>query len=177
MTKVVEGGWWEGVCNGRVGWFPGNYVEEVPAGTRKNLQLIQSFCGIMLNCFLSPSPLSLSSEVLASLNPTPDKRSSLLQFYDMVRRFGSKHFGLYTCCNRTLFFWHHQVINDIVESERTYTNDLQVRGNERCEGRRGREREGERERGRGRENESKEGERKRVLTMCKLPCRLFSLFT
>jgi Rho guanine nucleotide exchange factor 7 len=32
VTKVVEGGWWEGYCNGRVGWFPGVYVEEIPAG-------------------------------------------------------------------------------------------------------------------------------------------------
>lgn len=32
VTKIVDGGWWEGFCNGRVGWFPGNYVEDVPAG-------------------------------------------------------------------------------------------------------------------------------------------------
>ncbi|XP_019616313.1 PREDICTED: rho guanine nucleotide exchange factor 7-like isoform X8 [Branchiostoma belcheri] len=29
ITQVVEGGWWEGVLNGRVGWFPSNYVKEV----------------------------------------------------------------------------------------------------------------------------------------------------
>ena len=28
VTKMVDGGWWEGMCNGNVGWFPGNYVEE-----------------------------------------------------------------------------------------------------------------------------------------------------
>ncbi|XP_064394125.1 rho guanine nucleotide exchange factor 7-like isoform X2 [Halichondria panicea] len=27
VTNKVEGGWWEGVCNGKVGWFPGNYAE------------------------------------------------------------------------------------------------------------------------------------------------------
>ena len=33
MTKVVDGGWWEGICGDRVGWFPGLYVEEISAGT------------------------------------------------------------------------------------------------------------------------------------------------
>ena len=32
VTKKVEGGWWEGVCSGKVGWFPGNYVEEFSGG-------------------------------------------------------------------------------------------------------------------------------------------------
>ena len=32
VTNKVEGGWWEGVCNGRVGWFPGNYAEAFSGG-------------------------------------------------------------------------------------------------------------------------------------------------
>ena len=32
VTKVVDGGWWEGICNGNVGWFPGNYVEDILSG-------------------------------------------------------------------------------------------------------------------------------------------------
>ena len=32
VTKVVDGGWWEGTCNGRSGWFPGNHVMELSAG-------------------------------------------------------------------------------------------------------------------------------------------------
>ena len=32
VTNIVEGGWWEGICNGNVGWFPGNYVEEIAKG-------------------------------------------------------------------------------------------------------------------------------------------------
>lgn len=32
VTNIVEGGWWEGVCNGKVGWFPGNFVEEIAQG-------------------------------------------------------------------------------------------------------------------------------------------------
>jgi len=30
--KVVDGGWWEGVLNDNVGWFPGNHVEETSPG-------------------------------------------------------------------------------------------------------------------------------------------------
>ncbi|KAK3734363.1 hypothetical protein QZH41_016666 [Actinostola sp. cb2023] len=29
VTKVVDGGWWEGTINGKYGWFPSNYVKEV----------------------------------------------------------------------------------------------------------------------------------------------------
>ncbi|KAM3911610.1 rho guanine nucleotide exchange factor 6 isoform 2-T2 [Leptodactylus fuscus] len=28
VTKVVDGGWWEGTMNGKTGWFPSNYVKE-----------------------------------------------------------------------------------------------------------------------------------------------------
>ena len=27
VSKIVEGGWWEGSFNGKSGSFPGNYVE------------------------------------------------------------------------------------------------------------------------------------------------------
>uniref|UniRef100_A0A8D0NKL7 Rho guanine nucleotide exchange factor 7 n=1 Tax=Sus scrofa TaxID=9823 RepID=A0A8D0NKL7_PIG len=29
VTRVEEGGWWEGTLDGRTGWFPSNYVREV----------------------------------------------------------------------------------------------------------------------------------------------------
>ncbi|XP_060040190.1 rho guanine nucleotide exchange factor 7 isoform X2 [Erinaceus europaeus] len=29
VTRVEEGGWWEGTLGGRTGWFPSNYVREV----------------------------------------------------------------------------------------------------------------------------------------------------
>ncbi|XP_043921237.1 rho guanine nucleotide exchange factor 6 isoform X2 [Protopterus annectens] len=29
VTRVEEGGWWEGTLNGKTGWFPSNYVREV----------------------------------------------------------------------------------------------------------------------------------------------------
>ncbi|XP_056396293.1 rho guanine nucleotide exchange factor 6 isoform X2 [Hyla sarda] len=28
VTKVIDGGWWEGTLNGKMGWFPSNYVKE-----------------------------------------------------------------------------------------------------------------------------------------------------
>lgn len=30
ITQKEEGGWWEGTLDGRTGWFPSNYVEEIP---------------------------------------------------------------------------------------------------------------------------------------------------
>ncbi|XP_021785482.1 rho guanine nucleotide exchange factor 7 isoform X7 [Papio anubis] len=34
VTRVEEGGWWEGTLNGRTGWFPSNYVREVKASEK-----------------------------------------------------------------------------------------------------------------------------------------------
>ncbi|XP_046853117.1 rho guanine nucleotide exchange factor 7-like isoform X2 [Xenia sp. Carnegie-2017] len=38
VTKVVEGGWWEGTLNGRTGWFPSNHVAEVSASPETSVQ-------------------------------------------------------------------------------------------------------------------------------------------
>lgn len=32
VTRMEDGGWWEGVFNGKTGWFPSNYVREVKGG-------------------------------------------------------------------------------------------------------------------------------------------------
>ncbi|KAI8088827.1 SH3 domain-containing protein [Halteromyces radiatus] len=29
VLAKLESGWWDGWCNGRRGWFPSNYVEEI----------------------------------------------------------------------------------------------------------------------------------------------------
>ncbi|KAF3812681.1 hypothetical protein GH733_019483 [Mirounga leonina] len=35
VTRVEEGGWWEGTLNGRTGWFPSNYVREIKSSGRR----------------------------------------------------------------------------------------------------------------------------------------------
>ncbi|XP_061454084.1 rho guanine nucleotide exchange factor 6 isoform X2 [Rhineura floridana] len=34
VTRVEEGGWWEGTLNGKTGWFPSNYVREVKSSDK-----------------------------------------------------------------------------------------------------------------------------------------------
>ncbi|XP_063102529.1 rho guanine nucleotide exchange factor 6 isoform X5 [Cavia porcellus] len=34
VTRIEEGGWWEGTLNGRTGWFPSNYVREIKSSER-----------------------------------------------------------------------------------------------------------------------------------------------
>lgn len=38
VTEKVDGPWWKGRVNGREGWFPMNFVEEIPeAGSGINM--------------------------------------------------------------------------------------------------------------------------------------------
>nr|XP_033801654.1 rho guanine nucleotide exchange factor 6 isoform X1 [Geotrypetes seraphini] len=34
VTRVEEGGWWEGTLNGKTGWFPNNYVREIKSADK-----------------------------------------------------------------------------------------------------------------------------------------------
>ncbi|XP_006851606.1 PREDICTED: rho guanine nucleotide exchange factor 7-like [Chrysochloris asiatica] len=34
VTRVEEGGWWEGTHNGKTGWFPSNYVREIKSSEK-----------------------------------------------------------------------------------------------------------------------------------------------
>ena len=35
ITQKEDGGWWEGTLDGRTGWFPSNYVEELSSKDTK----------------------------------------------------------------------------------------------------------------------------------------------
>ena len=35
ITQKEDGGWWEGTLDGKTGWFPSNYVEELPKESKE----------------------------------------------------------------------------------------------------------------------------------------------
>ena len=47
VTRMVDGGWWEGVQDGRCGWFPGNYVEKV-TGKQQQCDSVSLLCILYL---------------------------------------------------------------------------------------------------------------------------------
>lgn len=47
VSRQEEGGWWEGTLNGRIGWFPSNYVREVK-GSGGCIHFYVSSCFILI---------------------------------------------------------------------------------------------------------------------------------
>jgi len=43
VTRQEDGGWWEGMFNGRTGWFPSNYVREIKGSGRYLTRLCKTF--------------------------------------------------------------------------------------------------------------------------------------
>jgi len=39
VTQKEDGGWWEGTLDGKTGWFPSNYVEEIQVGLEKDKEI------------------------------------------------------------------------------------------------------------------------------------------
>ncbi|NXD25589.1 ARHG6 factor, partial [Spelaeornis formosus] len=62
VTRVEEGGWWEGTLNGKTGWFPSNYVREIKSTDKplspkalkglENSQLTKNYYPVVLQNIL-----------------------------------------------------------------------------------------------------------------------------
>ncbi|XP_014110797.1 PREDICTED: rho guanine nucleotide exchange factor 6 isoform X2 [Pseudopodoces humilis] len=62
VTRVEEGGWWEGTLNGKTGWFPSNYVREIKSTEKplspkalkglENTQLTKNYYPVVLQNIL-----------------------------------------------------------------------------------------------------------------------------
>ncbi|XP_074863871.1 rho guanine nucleotide exchange factor 6 isoform X3 [Carettochelys insculpta] len=62
VTRVEEGGWWEGTLNGKTGWFPSNYVREIKSADKslspkalkghESLQLTKNYYAVVLQNIL-----------------------------------------------------------------------------------------------------------------------------
>ncbi|NXH94566.1 ARHG6 factor, partial [Pachycephala philippinensis] len=62
VTRVEEGGWWEGTLNGKTGWFPSNYVREIKSTDKplspkalkglENTQLTKNYYPVVLQSIL-----------------------------------------------------------------------------------------------------------------------------
>ncbi|XP_044538566.1 rho guanine nucleotide exchange factor 6 [Gracilinanus agilis] len=62
VTRVEEGGWWEGTLNGKTGWFPSNYVREIKPNEKPGspktvkgldtLQLTKNYYSVVLQNIL-----------------------------------------------------------------------------------------------------------------------------
>ncbi|KAM8965542.1 rho guanine nucleotide exchange factor 6 isoform X2 [Sarcophilus harrisii] len=62
VTRVEEGGWWEGTLNGKTGWFPSNYVREIKPNEKPGspktvkgldtLQLTKNYYNVVLQNIL-----------------------------------------------------------------------------------------------------------------------------
>ncbi|XP_007664206.2 rho guanine nucleotide exchange factor 6 isoform X1 [Ornithorhynchus anatinus] len=62
VTRVEEGGWWEGTLNGKTGWFPSNYVREIKSTEKplspktlkggETLQLTKNYYTVVLQSIL-----------------------------------------------------------------------------------------------------------------------------
>ncbi|XP_030823854.1 rho guanine nucleotide exchange factor 6 isoform X2 [Geospiza fortis] len=62
VTRVEEGGWWEGTLNGKTGWFPSNYVREIKSADKplspkalkglENTQMTKNYYPVVLQNIL-----------------------------------------------------------------------------------------------------------------------------
>ncbi|KAG8448416.1 hypothetical protein GDO86_015492 [Hymenochirus boettgeri] len=77
VTRVEEGGWWEGTLNGKTGWFPSNYVKECKSSDKplspkaikgcETAQLTKNYYTVALQNILE-NERSYSKELLVLLS-------------------------------------------------------------------------------------------------------------
>lgn len=76
FCQVVDGGWWEGILNDQVGWFPGNHVEEISPGNKLiHIIIIKLLVTVI---FVAETSFQGSKE------PADTNRDSLQRYYDLV---------------------------------------------------------------------------------------------
>ena len=49
ITQKEDGGWWEGTLDGKTGWFPSNYVEDMPRSVMMEIPKWYTIYSIYLN--------------------------------------------------------------------------------------------------------------------------------
>lgn len=96
---MVDGGWWEGIIEDRVGWFPGNHVAEVAPGVCSVFACALTKCVTKLHVLQFLFPEENNSK--ESKNLAINKRDSVLRYHDLV-------------------------VQDILDSERTYVLEMMV---------------------------------------------------
>lgn len=57
VSRQEDGGWWEGSYNGKSGWFPSNYVQELKGSGTFTPTFIASVW--LLEIYLNKEPLTL----------------------------------------------------------------------------------------------------------------------
>ncbi|XP_068124156.1 rho guanine nucleotide exchange factor 7 isoform X5 [Hyperolius riggenbachi] len=99
VTRLEEGGWWEGTHSGKTGWFPSNYVREIKSsGGRSNLS-IPCYGGLHGNS-IAEKPVSPKSTTLKS-PPKGFETSAINKSY------------------------YNVVLQNILETENEYSKEIQ----------------------------------------------------
>ena len=99
-----SGGWWEGTLDGKTGWFPSNYVEDIPRLVRME--------AIVLNV------QSIGREIVWQLHKTLCPRMSLQRTLTIGSRFDIL-LSIIRFRNISA-----QVLRDLLEKEQEFVSDL-----------------------------------------------------
>ncbi|KAJ6667390.1 hypothetical protein lerEdw1_016511, partial [Lerista edwardsae] len=105
VTRVEEGGWWEGTHNGKTGWFPSNYVREVKSNGEFQQPVLKPSTVILHHIiptfYISEKPVSPKSGSLKSPPKGFDTSAISKSYYNVV-------------------------LQNILETENEYSKELQT---------------------------------------------------